>query len=347
MQKTLSNGIVLLMLLASVSANASREHIRIVGSSTVYPFTTAVAERFGRMTHFRTPLVESTGSGSGLVLFCSGVGTRTVDMTNASRRIKPSETDLCRRQGVDEIIEMKIGYDGIVLANSLQQPPLSISLSELYLALAKHIPNPDGSDTLVSNPYTRWNEINPALPDVMIEVLGPPPTSGTRDALVELAMKRGCQAFAYIQRMKLTDEHRYHAVCHGMREDGGFVEVGENDNLIVQKLVSSPNVFGIFGFSFLEQNRDKVRSVAINGVTPTLETIADGRYPVSRSMFLYIKKAHVGVIPGIESFMTEYLSESAMGPYGYLAERGMIPMRDSERATVIERVMTRETDVAL
>lgn len=342
MKKVLLTGAALLASLGSLQAHASRDYISIVGSSTVYPFTTAVAERFGRNTDFRTPMVESTGSGGGMVLFCSGVGARTADMTNSSRQIKQSEIELCKRNGVEDIVEMKVGYDGIVLAHRIDQPELDISLKDLYLALAKNVPNPDGSETLVENPYKRWNEINTSLPNLAIEVLGPPPTSGTRDALVELAMEGGCQQFPFIKRMKDTDKNRYKAVCHGVREDGGFVEAGENDNLIVQKLISSPNVFGIFGFSFLEQNRDKVRGVSIDGIMPTFDAISDASYPVSRSMFLYVKKAHVGVIPGIEQFLAEYLSEAAMGEYGYLADRGMIPMMDAERAAVAERVLKME-----
>ncbi len=337
----------LFALLVSMPSQASREHIRIVGSSTVYPFTTSVAERFGRTTPYRTPVVEITGSGSGLVLFCAGVGVRTIDMTNASRPIKPSEIALCQRNGVGDILGMKIGYDGIVVAHHIDQPSLTISRKALYLALAKQVPNPDGSATMVSNPFQRWRDIDPALPDVAIEVLGPPPTSGTRDAWVELVMEGGCQQFAFLKQLKETDRRHYRTLCHAMREDGAFIEAGENDNVIVQKLVSSPHSLGIFGFGFLQQNRDKVRSVAIDGVMPTTQTIAQGDYPISRALFLYIKRAHIGIIPGIESFLEAYLSDAAMAPDGYLAERGMIPMLDTERATVTEQIRTPNADIRL
>ncbi|MBE0482964.1 MAG: substrate-binding domain-containing protein [Bacterioplanes sp.] len=326
------------MSLASLQSHASREHIRIVGSSTVYPFTTTVAERFGRISQFRTPVVEITGSGSGLLLFCSGLGIRTIDMTSASRPIKASEVELCQGNGVDDILALNIGHDGIVVAHHIQQPALSLSRNVFYLALAKRVPNPDGSASVVDNPYQYWRDIHPALPQVAIEVLGPPPTSGTRDAWVELVMEGGCQQFDFIRQLQSTDPARYQALCHTMREDGAFIEAGENDNVIVQQLLANPHALGIFGFGFLQQNRDKVRSVAIDGVLPTFNTIADGSYPITRSLFLYVKRAHIGVIPGIEAFLEAYLSDAAMGQGGYLAERGLVPMLDEARANEIKRI---------
>lgn len=322
----------------SMSANAQRDYISIVGSSTVYPFSTVVAERFGKSTKFATPKVESTGSGGGLKLFCSGVGSATPDITNASRAIKSSEVELCAKNGIKDIIEVTVGYDGIVLANTTAAKQISLTRREIFLALAKNIPNPDGSETLVDNPYKTWNEINPTLPTSKIEVLGPPPTSGTRDAFAELALEGGCKTFPFIKAMKKQNKKKYKAVCHAVREDGAYVEAGENDNLIVQKLVANPTALGVFGYSFLEQNSEKVQGSLIDGKLPTFDAIADGSYPVSRSLFFYVKKAHIGVIPGIEQYLAEFTSEKAMGEYGYLAEKGMIPMTDEERNNVLNTV---------
>jgi phosphate transport system substrate-binding protein len=338
MKKLLALSAALAASAISMSASAERDYISIVGSSTVYPFSTVVAERFGKSTKFATPKVESTGSGGGLKLFCSGVGSATPDITNASRAIKKSEIDLCAENGIKDIIEVTVGYDGIVLANTKETKQMSLSLRELFLALGKNIPNPDGTDTLVDNPYKTWNEINPTFPATKIEVLGPPPTSGTRDAFAELALEGGCKTFPFIKAMKKQDKNKYKAVCHAVREDGGYVEAGENDNLIVQKLVANPDALGVFGYSFLEQNSEKVQGSLINGKLPTFDAIADGSYPVSRSLFFYVKKAHIGVIPGIEGYLAEFTSEKAMGEYGYLAEKGMIPMTDAERSKVLSTV---------
>ncbi len=319
------------LLAAATSGAAQRDQIRVVGSSTVYPFATKVAEQFGR-SGFKTPVVESTGSGGGLKLFCSGVGVDTPDITNSSRAIKSSEVELCRKNGVREITEVKFGYDGIVLANSKKAPQVSLTLKQLWLALAKDVPAAGGK--LQPNPHKTWSDVDPALPNVKIEVLGPPPTSGTRDAFAELALEGGCKAFDSIAALEKTDKARYEAVCHGIREDGAFVEAGENDNLIVQKLGANPNAFGVFGFSFLDQNADKIRGSKIEGVEPTFENIADGSYPVSRPLFFYVKKAHVGVIPGIAEFVAEFTADRAWGDDGYLAEAGLIPLPLAERGKV-------------
>ncbi len=310
---------------------AARDYISIVGSSTVYPFATVVAEQFGRTTDFKTPKIESTGSGGGLKLFCAGVGVEHPDITNASRRIKSSEVDNCESNGVNEIVEVKIGYDGIVLANSTDADVVTLGLKDIFLALAKDVPDPSGAEKLVPNPYETWKDVNPALPAKAIEVLGPPPTSGTRDAFVELAMEGGCKKFDWIKAIKKQDKKRYKAICHGIREDGRYVEAGENDNLIVQKLDSNPDAFGVFGFSFLDQNSDKLQGSIVDGVQPTFENIADGSYPVSRPLYFYVKKAHVGAIPGLSEYVAEFTSEEAWGPDGYLADRGLIPMPDEER----------------
>ncbi len=316
--------------IGNVSAS-SRDYISIVGSSTVYPFATVVAEQFGKSTKFKTPKIESTGSGGGHKLFGAGVGVQYPDITNSSRRIKKSELEMAMKNGVTEIVEVKIGYDGIVVANAKTAAPMRLSRKDLFKALAAKVPNPDGSDTLVENPYKTWHDVNANLPDVVIEVLGPPPTSGTRDAFVELAMEAGANKFDFIKQMKKADKNNYKAVCYTIREDGAYIEAGENDNLIVQKLQSNPLALGIFGFSFLDQNTDKIQGSFIDGVQPTFDAIADGQYPVSRPLFFYVKKAHVDKIPGIKAYLAEFTSEKAWGTDGYLADKGLIPMPDAER----------------
>ena len=325
---------------AAVNANAqaARNQISIVGSSSVYPFATVAAEQFGRTSQFKTPTVESTGSGGGLKLFCSGIGVATADIVNSSRRIKSSEVENCATNGVTEIVEVKIGYDGIVLANSKSADQMELTTKDIYLALAKNVPNPDGSASFIANPYKNWSDIRAGLPARTIEVLGPPPTSGTRDAFVELAMEGGCKQFDSINAIKAKDEDRYRALCQTIREDGLFVEAGENDNLIVQKLQANPAALGLFGFSFLDQNGDVVQGSTVNGEEPTFENIATGAYPVSRPLYFYAKKAHVGTIPGITEYLAEFTSEKSMGEDGYLADRGLIPLPASEYAEVVAAV---------
>lgn len=324
---------------AGTAAAQSRDYISIVGSSTVYPFATVVAEQFGKTSSFKTPKIESTGSGGGIKLFCAGVGVEHPDIANSSRRIKASEVENCAKNGVKEIIEVKIGYDGIVLANSKAAEPVNLTLKEVFLALAKNVPDPQGGDGLVANPYTRWSDISPALPDKKIEVLGPPPTSGTRDAFVELAMEGGCEQLEAIEKLGSDDKK---AACQTIREDGAFIEAGENDNLIVQKLEANPDAFGIFGFSFLDQNADKVQGAPINGMEPTFENIASGDYPVSRPLYFYAKKAHMGVIPGMQEYLAEFTSDRAMGQDGYLADRGLIPLPEDELQTVRSAVQSQK-----
>jgi phosphate transport system substrate-binding protein len=323
-----------LAVAGSAQAQSSRDYISIVGSSTVYPFTTAVAEQFGRGGSFKTPKVESTGTGGGIKLFCNGVGVQHPDIVNASRRIKQAEVDTCAKNGVKDIVEVKVGYDGLVLAHSKKAPKLNISRRDVYLALAKQVPDPANPQTLIANPYKTWKQVNSSLPDEKIEVLGPPPTSGTRDSFAELYMEVGCQTYAWIKTLKDVDENRYKKVCHTVREDGAYVEAGENDNLIVQKLEANPDAVGVFGFSYLEENSDKLAGSALEGVAPTFETISSGKFPASRPLFVYVKKAHIGVIPGIKEFVTEYVSDKALGQEGYLADKGLIPPSDSERAKI-------------
>jgi phosphate transport system substrate-binding protein len=314
--------------LAFTGPAEARDQIRIVGSSTVFPFSTAVAEQFGNKTGMATPVVESTGTGGGLKLFCAGVGEGHPDIANASRRIKQSEVDDCAANGIPEITEVQIGFDGIVLANSKDDEQMDITLEQLWLALAKEVPV-DGS--LQANPYQNWSEIDASLPDVKIEVLGPPPTSGTRDAFVELVMDVGCEDF---DEIKALEGDAQLVACQTMREDGAFVEAGENDNLIVQKLQANPDAFGIFGFSFLDQNLDALQGSAIGGIVPTFEDIADGSYPVSRSLYFYVKNPHVDVVPGIKEYVEEFTSEAAIGEDGYLTDKGLIPLPEDELAEV-------------
>ncbi len=306
--------------LATAGSAMARDQIKIVGSSTVFPFATAVAEAYAKATGAPTPVVESTGSGGGLKLFCSGVGTDTPDITNASRRMKAKEWKLCNEKGVTDIIESIVGFDGIVIANAKGAPDFAISREILFKALAKGQGEP-----------TMWNEIDPSLPATKIEVLGPPPSSGTRDAFEELAIQKGCQK-AGLEK----------AVCKKVeiRDDGAWVDAGENDNLIVSKLESNTNAVGVFGFSFLDQNADKLKGATVGGVEPTFENIAAGDYPVSRSMYFYIKKAHVGVVPGIMEYAGEFVSGRASGDDGYLTEKGLIPLSSDAHTSNAEKVMS-------
>ncbi|MFQ5775566.1 MAG: PstS family phosphate ABC transporter substrate-binding protein [Kiloniellaceae bacterium] len=318
-------------VLALAGPAAARDQIRIVGSSTVFPFAAAVAERFGRSTKFKTPVVESTGTGGGMKLFCAGVGVEHPDITNASRRIEKSEFEACTKNGVT-MTEVKIGFDGIVLANAKSAPRLKLTKRQIFLALAKKVPGPDGK--LVPNRYRRWSGIDPALPDVEIEVLGPPPTSGTRDAFVELAMEGGAKTFDSLKALRKKDKSAFKAIAHAIREDGAYIEAGENDNLIVQKLEANPKAVGIFGFGFLDRNADKIQGAIVDGVEPTFENIAAGAYGISRSLYFYVKRQHVGVIPGIAEYVAEFTSERAWSDEGYLADKGLIPLPPAERKAV-------------
>ncbi len=327
---------------APMGYSASRDNIMVVGSSTVFPFSKVVAERFGKKTKFKAPKVEPTGTGGGFKEFCKGIGLAYPDIANASRRIKQSEFDDCRSNGVKDIIEVQIGYDGIVIANSVKSKQFALSLRDVFLGLAKMVPDPKAEGKLIANPYKTWKDVNPNLPGTKIEVFGPPPTSGTRDAFVELAMEGGCSHFDWIKALKKTDKNRFKAICHGMREDGAFVEAGENDNLIVRKLNESAGSLGIFGFSFLDQNADKVHAATIDGNVPTFDSIASGDYIVSRPLYFYAKKAHIGVIPGIKEFLVEFTSRGTWGEEGYLSEKGLIPLDTSERREIARRVRALE-----
>jgi len=314
----------------------ARDQIRIVGSSTVFPFTTAVAEQFGRAGRFKTPVVESTGTGGGMRLFCAGVGPAHPDFTNASRRMTAAEFEGCQRNGVTDIVEIPIGFDGIVLAVRKGSPKFNLTREQIWKALARQVPV---NGQFVNNPYQRWNEIDPSLPNLAIEVIGPPPTSGTRDSFVELVMDAGCRNVPEIRAIQ--DTRARQQACQAIREDGRFIEGGENDNLIVQRLAADRTgaLVGIFGFSFLDQNTDKIEGKVIDGVPPTYDNIASGKYPVSRSMYVYAKRAHIDVIPGMREFIAEYTSERALGETGYLPAKGLITHPRQRRQEIRERAM--------
>ena len=337
----LKNMLSLALLVAVIVPTAyARDQINVVGSSTVYPFAIVVAEKFGKTTEFKTPKIESTGSGGGLKLFCAGVGEKHPDFTNSSRAITEKEIKKCRNNGVKDITEIKVGYDGIVIANSKSSKAFKMTRMDLYLALAAEIPNPNGSKSFVKNQHKTWKDVNPELPEIKIEVLGPPPTSGTRDAFVELAMEKGgCEKIKWIKALKKKNKQEYKAKCHTIREDGLYIEAGENDNLMVQKLISNSKALAIFGFSFLEQNADKVHGAIINGVEPSFENISSGKYPVSRPLFFYAKNAHLEAIPGMKEYVEMFLSDAASGSDGYLTEKGLIPMPKEERAEINPKVI--------
>jgi phosphate transport system substrate-binding protein len=322
----------------------ARDQLKIVGSSTVYPYTQAVAEEFGKKTGKKSPVVESTGTGGGMKIFCQGVGEANPDITGASRAMKKSEWELCTKNGVTDITEIQIGYDGLSIAQSKSGKPMDLTKEQLFLALASEVP--DG-DKLVPNPYKKWSDVDKSLPDVAITVYGPPPTSGTRDAFVELAMHEGCKALEYFKKKKgELDKDGFEALvkekCTPMRQDGPFIEAGENDNLIVQRIEADPNAVGIFGYSFLYENQDKLQGVKIAGIEPNFDTIADHSYGLSRPLFIYVKNAHRKVIPGMDEFLLEYTSNDAMGNGGYLHERGLVVLSEDMLKEMQERAKNSE-----
>ena len=337
MKKLMLSTAAIAVVFAGSAFAQSRDQIKIVGSSTVFPYTQAVSEEYANKTGNAAPVVESTGTGGGFKVFCGGIGPDYADITGASRAIKSSEVELCASNGVDDITEALIGYDGLSIAHARSAPDMDLTEEQIFQALAAELP--DGNGGFVANPNKKWSDIDASLPDFDIIAFGPPPTSGTRDAFVELVMHDGCADLPGMSELKEADEDKWEEVCSRMRQDGPFVEAGENDNLIVQRLESDPNAVGIFGYSFLYENSDKLKPVAVNGVEPTFDTIADGSYPVSRPIFFYVKNAHRDVIPGMKEFIAEYMSEEALGPDGYLAERGLTPLSDAKRAEVQDAVL--------
>ena len=323
-------------LVATVGYAAARDQIKIVGSSTVFPYSQAAAEEFANKTGKPAPVVESTGTGGGFKVFCGGIGPDFADITGASRAIKDSEVKLCADNGVTDITEALIGYDGLSIAHASSAPEMDLTREQIFKALAAELP--DGNGGFVANPNKKWSDIDASLPAFDIVAFGPPPTSGTRDAFVELVMHEGCKDLPGMADLKKADGDKWNAVCSRMRQDGPFVEAGENDNLIVQRLESDPNAVGIFGYSFLYENADKLKPVLVEDVAPSFDTIADGSYPVSRPLFFYVKNAHRDVIPGMNDFLAEYVSEGALGADGYLAERGLTPLADDKRMEVQKAV---------
>ena len=303
--------LTILLAVGVASVAQAREQISITGSSTVYPFSTVVAERFGE-TGFKTPVVESTGTGGGMKIFCKGIGTHTPDITNASRKIKDKEIKLCKSNGVAAIDQVIVGLDGIAFVQNGEQKQVNFTRKQIWQAMAAKGSLPK-----------KWSDIDPSLPNIEIAIMVPPPTSGTRDAWNSLVMKKGCPK-------EVKEVNKKH--CNLMREDGAVIEVGENDTLIVQKLQSEDEKFGIFGYSYYLNNKDKTIAHTIEGVEISLEGIQDGSYPISRPLFFYVKKAHVGVIPGIDKFIKDFTSKRAIGPRGYLTELGLIPLANPEEA---------------
>ncbi|WP_288757465.1 substrate-binding domain-containing protein [uncultured Brevundimonas sp.] len=310
------------------AGGGARAGIWAAGSSTVFSFSTRVAETFARSSGGAAPRVESLGTGGGIQAFCQGVGPTTPDIANASRPMKASEFDMCQKNGVTEIVELKIGFDGIVIATARSGNSFNFELNDLYEGLAKEVPGPNGA--FVTNPAKTWNQVNPGLPNQRIQVYGPPPTSGTRDAFLELGMTPGAKLVPAAAALEESDKDRFEAIAHTLREDGAWIDSGENDNAIVQTLTRTPGSLGVFGYSFLEQNLDTVKAETIDGVEPNADTIADGSYPLSRSLYIYVKKAHVGVTPGLAQFVQEFLSEGAAGRGGYLQDRGLIPLPEAD-----------------
>ena len=312
----------------SAGSQTARAGIWAAGSSTVFPFSTRVAENFARTSGGAAPRVEALGTGGGIQAFCQGVGPNTPDIANASRPMKKSEFELCRTNGVTDIVEIKIGYDGIVVATARTGAAFNLRLQDLYLGLAKETPGTGG--TFAANPATLWSQVNPGLPAQRIQVYGPPPTSGTRDAFLELGMAPGAELIPAMATLKASDGDRFETLAHTLREDNAWIDSGENDNAIVQTLSRTPGSLGVFGYSFLEQNLDTVRAETIDGVAPNADTIADGSYPLARSLYIYVKKQHVGVTPGLEQFVMEFLSEASAGRGGYLQDRGLVPLPEDQ-----------------
>jgi phosphate transport system substrate-binding protein len=313
------------LLALAASPSFARDQIRIVGSSTVYPFSTVVAEAFAKSTGMKTPIVESTGTGGGVKLFCAGVGEDTPDFVNASRKMKKAEMEICQKNGVNEIVEFKVGYDGLTIAMAKSAADVNLTRKQIFLAMAKQVPDKDGK--MIDNPYKMWSDIDPSLPAKKIEVLGPPPTSGTRDSFAELYLKKGAEEFPNLVELAAKDVAAFDAIWKTVRTDGAYVEAGENDNLIIQKIEANPDAFGVFGYSFLEENKNKLKAASIEGDQPTYESISLGNYKGSRLLYFYMKKDHLGLVPGMIEYVTEFTSKEAIGEDGYLLNKGLVGLK--------------------
>ena len=327
---------LLVALLAAVHATAAglpdRRHVLVVGSSTAFPIIAAAAERIGREHAIPTPVIESTGTGGGIKLFCGGYGPQRPDIAMASRRMKESERNACIRNKVYDVREIKIGYDGIVVAGNKHAPPLRLTKRDLYLAMAREVPAAGHPTRLVQNPFLRWSDINPDLPTMPIRIMGPPPTSGTRDILVERVLEPGCLDIPALQALHEQDPARFTERCHALREDGAYIDSGENDARLVRKLLGDSGALAILGYNFLDRNRDRLRAASIDGVEPGFESIESGVYPLSRPLFVYVKPQHARLISGLDTFVDALVSTDISGPDGYLIDRGLIPLTASERA---------------
>lgn len=310
----------------SLADLAPRQHVHIVGSSTAYPIITAAAEYFGRSSHFPTPVIESTGTGGGFKLFCAGVGPDTPDIVMASRPIKESERRICARNHVSKIQQIRIGYDGIVIANQRRAPDYRFNHQDIHRALARWVPSASG--TLIRNPYRSWQQVNPGLPNERIQVYGPPPTSGTRDILVERLMTRACLDNPTLRELHEQDPASFLRQCQALREDGAYINAGENDTRLVRMLINNPHALGIFGYNFLDQNRDRLKAASIDGVSPDFDSIESGSYPLSRPLYLYLKTAHIRLVPGLAEFIRSVTSDESIGPEGRLIDKGLIPSRE-------------------
>ena len=341
MNKIISIIFGFLLVLSFTTNSYSRDQIKIVGSSTVYPYATVVAEKFGKQSKFKTPVIESTGTGGGMKLFCAGVGTAHPDITNASRAIKSKEKALCEKNGVKEIVEIIVGNDGITFSHSAKSQDANFTKEQLWRALASRV---DVDGKLVENPYKNWSDIDTSLPNKKIEILIAPPTSGTRDAWNSLVMNKGCSKAA--KSLYEADGKKAKKECAKMREDGYAVEAGENDTLIVQKLTANPDAYGFFGYSYYLANKDKIKAAAINGVKPSLEGIQDYSYPIARPLFFYVKKAHIGVVPGVQEFLKEFTSKKSMGPRGYLTDIGLVPLA-SDKYKIVRTAATDLTTIKI
>ncbi len=339
MTRTTLKAVITLSLLLVWQMAIARDYVLSVGSSTVFPFATTIAERIGKTTRFKTPQVEALGSGGGFKLFCQGIGVDHPDIALASREIKATELKQCIANKVGELEEIKFGYDGIVFASNKEAPHMSLTPKYVYLALAKRVPDPAGAKRLIPNPYQRWSGVNPRLPDLPIKVYGPPITSGTRDVLLERALEPGCRSIVWMNGMRRTDPEQYEQTCQTIREDGPYVNSGENDNLLVRKLIQSKDAVAIFGFSFFDQNRDNLQAADCNGVQPSFDTLYEQIYPLSRPLYTYVKHAHIGWIPGLRAFLRELVSDGATGEDGYLVERGLVPLPEAERRANLEKVL--------
>ena len=327
--------VVVASMLAAGEAAAvdlpARRYITVVGSSTAYPIVATAAEHFSRSTQAHAPVVESTGTGGGFKLFCAGVGLETPDVVMASRPMKPLEWKRCRDNGVVDVLELKIGYDGIAVVGAREAPPLKLTRRDLYLALAKEVPDPAGRPRLLANPYRRWSDIDPELPDMAIRVYGPPPTSGTRDILVERVLANACAEEEFLEALREQDKDEYRVRCQSLREDGLYIDSGEDDSRLVRKVTDDPEALAILGFNFLDRNSDRLRGAEIDGVAPAFERIEAGDYPIARPLYLYVKKAHGSVLPDLAAFVREIASSAAWGDEGYLVDKGLIPMPEAER----------------